>query len=81
MDLKTNGQANSNENRDVLISLDSASDPIPGANTGTIINDMKGNDSHIMAVSGLGIKTASHGVFVLFYSVYRLNVYIFSVVY
>ena len=36
MDLKPTGKAKSNVNGDVLIRLDSGSDPTPGANTGTM---------------------------------------------
>ena len=65
IDLKSFGNSNSGVNSDVLIRLDSGSDPTPGANSGKITYNINGLDKHIMTSSGLGINRTSPGVFAL----------------
>ncbi len=65
MDLNTWGNSKSNVNSDVIIRLDSGSNPYPGSNSGKITYNTIGSDRHIMTSTGLCINTTSPGIFTL----------------
>ncbi len=64
IDIKTFGNSNNNVNSDVLVRIDSDSDPAPGANAGTTYN-IKGSDKHIMTCSSFGINAIAPGAYAL----------------
>jgi hypothetical protein len=61
MDLKTFGNANNNVNSDVLIRLDSGSDPTPGANSGKITTCLFGSYLNPLPLFAIGSSSSTAG--------------------